>query len=374
MWDADSTHELISNVTCIFSPFLDSTAESNSLLQQLSAPDLSPDSAKSIVEQLAVLSGTNNEINSRELYGDGDQSLVTDGGERARQILRKLFMQGGDLGPHLINQGFSPFAIACGLGNPRTVENFIKGTKEGSKERTQLLERRETGLRLSPLLLTIALSKGKPYVCSITGAREADMNHVSVIKILLRNGARPDCKELAGKSAVHYGAGSHATSDTLKMTDYIVDAAKSCSYFGKRVVLRNLANHEYNGSRGYVGGYIAQTRRRQVILDDKEGNLSFQPKNIFSSCGEGEEVCIHDSSRNLLNDCDRCGTISLHEVFMSQRVDVAKFLTERNVSVDITPPCGNSVRKMVNLPTILGPSRMHNVIQSYIERIENNAD
>ena len=76
----------------------------------------------------------------------------------------------------------------------------------------------------------------------------------------------------------------------------------------------------------------------------------------------------------MLNDCDRCGTISLHEVFMSQRVDVAKFLTERNVSVDITPPCGNSVRKMVNLPTILGPSRMHNVIQSYIERIENNAD
>lgn len=195
-----------------------------------------------LVEKLAALAGTDVAVNAADPYGDGDQSLVTKG-ENSRQIFRELFSTGGDLGPNLVivDDGFSPFARACGLGNAQAVIDMINATEEGSEERMQLLERRETGMRLTPLLITIALSKCKVFVCSVLpGVNEADMDHLRVIEILLRHGARPDCKELSGKSAVLYGAGSYATSDSLRMTDYIVDAAKSCAFFGKRVVLRNL--------------------------------------------------------------------------------------------------------------------------------------
>ena len=176
------------------------------------------------------------------------------------------------------------------------------------------------------------------------------------------------CKDLTGKSIAHYGAGSHATAETLQMTDYLLKAAKSSAYFGKRVVLRNLSKVEYNGLIGILGGFVAETGRRQVTLDDKKRQLALLPKNIFSFDREGmdEEVCIYNSSRNLLNDYDRFGTTSLHEVFMSDRIDVAQFLVERNVSLDIGPVCGSTVRRLVMNPTPYGPSKMHRIIRKYL--------
>lgn len=60
----------------------------------------------------------------------------------------------------------------------------------------------------------------------------------------------------------------------------------------------------------------------------------------------------------------------MHEVFLSERIDVAVFLIERNVSIDIAPVCGITVRKLVYMPTLQGPSSMHGVIWKYITKIE----
>lgn len=283
-------------------------SESKAILAKLQAPcRLPPEETRAIVRKLVIPAGTNAEINDSDAYEDGDQSLVGVGkdhdcsnreklmeGEPPRQLLRELFGIGGDLDSHLAQGGLTPFAMMCCLGNATAVEKAIKLTAEGSEERMQLVERRETGMRFTPLLLAIAISKCKPYACSITGAREVDMNHVKVVKILLRYRARPDCKELTGKSAVHYGAGSHATQETLIMTDCIFEAAKSFSYFGKRVVLQKLNKEEYNGLVGTLGGFVAETGRRQVTLDENEKQLALLPKNIYSH-REGEEqgkVCI----------------------------------------------------------------------------------
>ena len=99
------------------------------------------------------------------------------------------------------------------------------------------------------------------------------------------------------------------------------------------------------------------------------------PKNIFL-VEKDKGVCIYDSSKNLLNECDRVGTNCLHEVFLSPkgRVDVAEFLVKRNVSVDIVPPCGNSIRKMVYMPTPFGASKMHEIIRKHIVKIEEMED
>mmetsp|Transcript_37067 Transcript_37067/g.64990 ORF Transcript_37067/g.64990 Transcript_37067/m.64990 type:complete len:556 (-) Transcript_37067:298-1965(-) len=359
-------------------------AQSKTLLDKLQAPcRLPPEVTRDIVRKLVVLAGTNTETNDNDPYGDGDQSLVGVGKEHdssnmkklmeeepARQILRELFGIGGDLESHLLQNGLSPFAMMCCSGNAAVVEKAIKQTAKGSKERMQLLERRETGMRLTPLLLAIAMSKHKRFASRATGVKEADVDHVNVVKILLHYGARPDCKELTGKSAAHYGAGSMANRDSLKMTDYIFEAAKSSAHFGERVILRNLNKNEYNGLEGTLGGFVAETGRRQVILDESKKDLALLPKNIFSFGDGEEEVCIHDASRNLLNDHDRFGTLSLHEVFLSERIDVAEFLIKRNVSLDIAPVCGNTVRKMVFTPAPSGPSRVNQCIRKYARKME----
>lgn len=229
-------------------------------------------------------------------------------------------------------------------------------------------------MRFSPLVLAVAISKVKPTVCDMTGAREADIDHLGVIKILLRYGATPDIKDLTGKSLVHYAAGVMASPDTLEMTDYFVNAAKTSAHFGKKVILRNLTKVDYNGLTGILGGYIADTARRQVIINSGQRNFGLNPKNIFAM-EDGNETCIFDSSRNIVNELDRLGSISLHEVFLSQRVDVAKFLIKHNVSVDIVDGGGCSVRKMAFMANATGITEMYHTIRKYImqpNKVENN--
>eukprot|EP00571_Detonula_confervacea_P014415 CAMPEP_0172302324 /NCGR_PEP_ID=MMETSP1058-20130122/4040_1 /TAXON_ID=83371 /ORGANISM="Detonula confervacea, Strain CCMP 353" /LENGTH=587 /DNA_ID=CAMNT_0013012749 /DNA_START=116 /DNA_END=1879 /DNA_ORIENTATION=- len=406
--DSNKVHKQMGNMVGELSHQM-LTSESQRLIAKL-APgcSLPPAEAHAVVTKVALLAGTDVDMNDADPYGDGDQSPVSVGGEEsadimsrfremagpshggefdkaepARQVIRELWSAGGDLESYLKFGGFSSFATSCCLGDSKAVKRAIKGTVEGD-ERVHLLERRESGMRFTPLLLCIAISKVRGYVCQITGAREADMDHLGVVKILLLHGARPDCKELAGKTAVHYGAGSRATADSLKMTDYSFHAAKSAAYFGKRVTLRNLKAEQFNGLPGVLGGFDADTGRRQVTLDNQK-QLYILPQNIFSVREDKEvedkevedkEVCIYDPSKNLLNECDRVGTISFHEVFLSPmgRVDVAEFLIERNVSVDITPPCGNSLRKLVYRPTPFGASTMHDLIRKHIVKIEKVED
>ena len=382
---ADKVHKMMVDGTTKMSQ-MNLGAESKMLLDkfQPGARGMHPIESEEVIRKLALLSGTDVEMNDNDPYGDGDQSLVGVGenhdpsnetmvmrGEPTRQILRDLFSVGGDLQSYLAYRGLSPFALMCCVGNAKGVEKALKETTAGSEERMHLLERRETGMRWSPLLFAVATSKCKPTIAAMTGTREAEMDHMNTVRILLLFGARPDCKELTGKTVVHYGAGAFASEDSLKMTDYIVEAAKSSAYFGKPVILKNLKKEEYNGLTGILGGFVAEAGRRQVTLEDGK-QLSILPKNIFLPCNGEEEVCIYDSSRNLLNDYDRLGTTSMHEVYMSERVDVAEWLVEHNVSIDIGPVCGTKVRKMATgsrLP-IAGLSRMEKVVRKYITKLE----
>jgi len=379
---ADGCHDQMTKITTKSSTAALST-EAAALLECLFPPRLIPEST-TIIRKLAILAGTDLEKNDSDPYGDGDQSGVGEmgtGGEPSRQILRDMFSQGGDLSSYLQYQGFSTFGMYCASGNMSAVEQAIRATKQGSSARMNLLERRESGVRLSPLLLTVALSKFKPSICSMTKARIEDMDHLGVIRVLLRHGARPDARDLTGKTLCHYGAGVMATEETLKMNDYCIDAAKTCKHFGKEIVVRNLTKDEYNGLEGVLGGYLAENGRRQVILNNGK-ELSLLPKNVFSIVKgiegrqDDDERCILDNARNLVNEPDRLGSISLHEVFMSQRIDVATYLTDKHdASLDVEDRAGTSVRKMSFTPQIMGVSSMNQVIRKHAlkkNKEENN--
>ena len=76
-----------------------------------------------------------------------------------------------------------------------------------------------------------------------------------------------------------------------------------------------------------------------------------------------------------MNEPDRLGSTSLHEVFLSQRVDVAKFLIKHNVSIDIMEGGQCSVRSMAFRASVTGISEMSHTIRKYaikIKKVENN--
>merc|ERR1712194_690126 len=130
-----------------------------------------------------------------------------------------MMAEGGDIVSQVYHpDGFSDFALHCASGNAGAVEKaIIAATKENSSQgRRKLLERRESGLRLSPILITVANSKNPDIVVEafhINGRgtlRLEDMDHIGVIRVLLKYGARPDAKDLTGRTFSHYATGSHA--------------------------------------------------------------------------------------------------------------------------------------------------------------------
>ncbi len=82
-------------------------------------------------------------------------------------------------------------------------------------------------------------------------------------KVLLKYGA-PDVKDVAGKNASYYGAGSHATEVTLKISEMCIEAAWSCQFYGTVVTVKGLPNEVYNGLEGKLGGYLVDQNRRIV--------------------------------------------------------------------------------------------------------------
>jgi hypothetical protein len=157
-----------------------------------------------IIRKLLTKAGTDVNKNDRDPYGDGDQSLLYGKGRvNQRQILCNLFDEGGDIDQHLAegSRGFTDLAWSCIKGDTKAVAKKLKAASlEGQKALTEIMEYRETSLRLSPLLLTVALSKRKLQVYYFTRREIRDMDHVGVFRTLIRYGARPDAKDVTGRT------------------------------------------------------------------------------------------------------------------------------------------------------------------------------
>ena len=112
------------------------------------------------------------------------------------------------------------------------------------------------------------------------------MDYFTVFKLLLQYGADPSCRP-----------GSYAQDITLKMAEYsFIDASKTSRHFWQDVILRNLSKSEYNGRFGKLEGYLAETGRRQLVLENGK-ELSLLPKNVHVQDGELEEhQCIYDEN------------------------------------------------------------------------------
>jgi hypothetical protein len=188
----------------------------------------------------------------------------------------------------------------------------------------------------------LIISMGKCH----DGGSEDLKNQIKAAKLLLFHGARPDAKDVCGKTVFHYGAGVYATMTTMKIAKMCMEAAESCHLFGKEVELQGLKTKAFNGKRGICRGYDVDTGRRAVYITDERKNLALKPENIRLVKGQ-----TGSKRPKLCDSQDRLGGTCLLEVFMSNRTDVATFLLEEcGASIDIADFDGCSPKSMASTP------------------------
>ena len=303
------------------------------------------------------LNGTDVEQNEADPYGDGDQSRIP--ADREHQFYRDMFAEGGDIN-QLMDMYLAPlstFAKQCIGGQADLVRVTLEElagkdqdkTEQPSLELIHLLEKRETALRLSPLLMVVSLGKN---VSASFGSR-----HEEVAELLLHYGARPDARDVCGKTVCHYGMGAMATKMTLSVVNMCIKAYESSRFFGKQVELHSLKTAAMNGMQGWCKGYVWQTHRRAVTIHrqttDKLETIGIKPENL--------KLVVEDSKSTvpvvkLFDIPDRLGAVCLLEVIMANRMDVAKILLKKHkANLDVTDADGVSPRSMSVRGAMLSP-------------------
>lgn len=283
----------------------------------------------------------------------------------------------------------SEFATHCVLGHHRKVKQILEdnSVKHGKAldSLIELLETRETAMRLSPLLMVMAALRtfsethkeenhlpehaeetavaSKNNQGSLSGlpplfkqlkpkdqSKELERNLLQVIMVLLYYGARPDAKDAIGKTVCHYGAGVDATETSLAAVTMCVNAATSAHCFGKEIVLRNMDNESLNGQGGIAAGYQAETGRRLVYLFGQKTEIYVLNRNILlvEYNEKQEKVPVPPTKpANLVDLQDRLGRTPLSDLLQSQRVDVAHFLLQKNeASIDVRNWDGQTLRAL----------------------------
>ncbi|KAL3934091.1 MAG: hypothetical protein SGBAC_010118, partial [Bacillariaceae sp.] len=91
-----------------------------------------------------------------------------------------------------------------------------------------------------------------------------------------------------------------------------------------------------NGKKGVAGGYDPDTNRRSVTIPELGKEVWIKLENSFLSNGKAMK-----ENPNLVDVKDRFGSIALHDVYHSDRLDLAVFLNHKsNSDIYITDPAG----------------------------------
>ena len=312
--------------------------------QILQDPDLQRPSheLRLILRERLQTHGTDVELNDRDALGDGDQSPIhlDDNG---KQVYRDLFASGGDIAADASDFYARPdrlprksFLYLCVQGKYDLAKLVLETmdanvqARQGAMDPTihVMLNYRVTSMRLTPLLAIVSLGKGLT-----AGGRREDAeqqiqtlhdNQIKIARLLLLYGARPDARDVCGKTVCHYGAGIMATPMTMEVVRMCSAAHQSSHLFGKQVVLQGLQTTELNGKRGIVRGYVVQSARRVVYLYEDEKEMAVKPENLVLADGS----TTVEPPRKLCDLQDRLGGTCLLEVFMSNRVEIGKFLLD----------------------------------------------
>jgi len=229
-----------------------------------------PEEARGDVEKMrnywqsVIAKCTNLAMNQADEFGDGDQSTVVAAkSSDSGQGMIDIWSEGGDFNPlsPLFGNTFSLLIKLCYIGQLEKVKQIIQTEKQ--KDQTdkspteiniapsssssassssstssssssssrpspgvnlrRVLEKRESVLRLSPLLGCIA---GARVVSDdrFSPSMRLEANHVGLAHFLIQSGARIDAKDVAGYSCLHHCCTATANSLTLEIARLLIDA------------------------------------------------------------------------------------------------------------------------------------------------------
>ena len=154
----------------------------------------------------------NESVNRSDPFGNGDQSPVPMSMDpRGKmQQLRTMWASGADFNPRSPFAKSSKFFNACFEGNEVAVEKAIKE----STNKFELMNRRETLMRFSPLLSCIAGARGK----DILGGGD----FLAIAKMLIENGSDVNAKDMCGFSCVHHCCTAYASIHSLEILPLLI--------------------------------------------------------------------------------------------------------------------------------------------------------
>ncbi|EJK64939.1 hypothetical protein THAOC_14272 [Thalassiosira oceanica] len=247
--------------------------------------------------------------------GDGDQRPITT--VEGRDVARHLFATGGDIYECFNGGHVSTFAIACSSGQLGPVRRAIDEAARGASGPCSrnsafqsMIEKRETSMRLSPLLMVVALSKNMTVVSTTSGPQFSKL-----AKLLLKRGASPVAKDVTGKTACHYGAGAMGTPTTVEIVGMCAEATRSHHLYSRDVELHGLNKAKMNGMVGVVGGYDVDTGRRSVYLSEENREVLVKLENLKLVEDNTSSVAPYPP---LVNIKDKMGTVALQELVMPE--------------------------------------------------------
>ena len=260
----------------------------------------------------ALPAACDQERNSREPFGDGDQSLLRhDGPEDAvAQGLKNVWVQGGDFFPLLQSHGLGNCMLHAVLGNAGALRAEITRARTAGSEvltqvLTQVLERRETTLRVTPLHGAImgALQIG----------RQNHTDHVQVAKMLLEAGARPDAKDIAGYTPMHRCANAMANELTLEIGMLLIEHradANAMNRFGDAPLMEAVM-----GNRADCAALLCEAGADPMLPSHFSGIVPFK-MDILDFALELKEVFSHALSRKAVTGSFRLAgsSVTLHNL------------------------------------------------------------
>lgn len=147
------------------------------------------------------LKGTDNTKNTKT--GDGDMTPFRTDNQPFEQFNRNLWCSGGDLIFRSRKKLLPPFIMFCTIGNVEGVQAFIDMC-DNEADKVEMLETRHCILRQSPIFFAIVGLLNGYAAWGYNGPSD----HLGVVKLLLKHGARCDARDQCGKTVLHYCLGS----------------------------------------------------------------------------------------------------------------------------------------------------------------------
>ena len=171
----------------------------------------------------AIAKCTDVKKNDSDPFGSGDQSEI--GGRPQSEMpggkaqkLREVWAGGGDFNPDEINFPHTDFLRAVYRGDVKAVKRSLTFCGDDEQKKFELVNRRESILRLSPLIACVASTRKVRGPAAVSGVLASE-----IAKLLIEAGADVHAKDIAGYSVIHHASTATAGPGTLRLIPLLVE-------------------------------------------------------------------------------------------------------------------------------------------------------